>query len=229
MGLIGAGSIRRGGKQRAFRPQLVHIAHAAQQADAVEVLQDLDGAFAAKAGGVAELGGLHLAGMGGGNLAHQGGGVVDGGGRVVQVFDDLVQFAAPGQARQRAANDGFGFLCVLGQIACPGAFKAGVGQRRLHLLGDARFRGRQLRAVRGQVHKGAVQHQLPDRRHARQQRLPQRQGQARCGQAAQAGAVGAQFIGLAVVKALQGGQRGGAECFCLCSAQRLPIGRQSLF
>ena len=139
-----------------------------------------------------------------------------------------MQIALAGQARQGDAHQRFAFARALGQVAHPGAFKTGGGQAGRHFLGDAGFLRRQLRAVAGQVGDGAAQAQAAVGGQTGQQRLPQRRGQARRGQAAQARGVGAEFVGLLVVKGGQRGQCGLLNCFGLCSTQRKPCLRQRL-
>ena len=85
--------------------QGVGIAHAAGQAQAVEAFHDLDGAFAAQAGGIAKVSGNHLAlGVLRGQFGDEGGQGVHVLLGVEQVFDDLEQHPLAGQLAQQLAH-----------------------------------------------------------------------------------------------------------------------------
>ena len=99
----------------------MRIAHAAGVAQAVKAFDDLDGTFAAQAGGVAESAGFDLAaGRLAGQFLDDVGQLVHVRGAVEQVFDHLEQRALAGELAQQLAHHFFAGAGVAGQMPVDG-------------------------------------------------------------------------------------------------------------
>ncbi len=190
----------------------MRIAHAAGVAYAVEKLQNLDGAFAAQGGSVAEHMGLHLSAFGllrelcgeCRERIHRRRGIE-------QVLDHLEHEALARELFEQLAHHFLSGAMVAGQVAHPGRVKAAFGDGGQQALGQRLLGVAQLHGMTGQMQPGAAAGDLAGSDQRIEQAVVERimgaMLQGWQGHAAQAGRVDARFIGCQCMKALQGLQQ----------------------